>query len=95
MMISDVPGLTWGVVPALAQNGVKYISNGPNANWANMDGDRIGYVRVQWEHNPFYWQSPSGREKVLYWARRAVIRSVTVSGRSWSRYRSFCTASTV
>jgi len=67
MSISDVPGLTWGVVPALAQNGVKYISNGPNANWANMDGDRIGYVRVQWEHHPFYWQSPSGREKVLYW----------------------------
>ncbi|MEI8376439.1 MAG: glycosyl hydrolase-related protein [Planctomycetota bacterium] len=67
MSISDVPGLTWGIVPALAHNGVKYISNGPNANWANMDGDRIGYVRVQWENNPFYWQSPSGREKVLYW----------------------------
>ena len=67
MSISDVPGLTWGVVPALVQNGVKYISDGPNANWANMEGDRIGYVRVQWEHNPFYWLSPSGREKVLYW----------------------------
>ena len=62
MMISDVPGLTWGVVPALAQNGVKYISAGPNG------GDRIGYVRVQWENKPFYWQSPSGREKVLYWS---------------------------
>jgi hypothetical protein len=67
MQISDVPGLTWGVVPALAQNGVKYISDGPNANWATMEGDRIGYVREQWEHNPFYWKSPSGREKVLYW----------------------------
>ena len=48
-------------MPALAQHGVKYISDGPN------EGDRIGYVRVQWENNPFYWQSPSGREKVLYW----------------------------
>ena len=67
MAISDVPGLTWGVVPALAQNRVKYISDGPNANPRNMDGDRIGYVRVQWEYKPFYWQSPSGREKVLYW----------------------------
>lgn len=66
MMISDVPGLTWGVVPALAQNGVKYISDGPNAS-RNMDGDRIGYVRVQWEHKPFYWLSPSGRERALYW----------------------------
>jgi len=67
MSISDVPGLTWGVVPAMVQNGVKYISNGPNANWASMDGDRIGYVREQWEHNPFWWESPSGKEKVLYW----------------------------
>ena len=67
MAISDVPGLTWGVVPALVQNGVKYISDGPNANPGSMDGDRIGYVRVQWEYKPFYWQSPSGREKVLYW----------------------------
>jgi len=66
MMISDVPGLTWGVVPALAQSGVKYISAGPNAG-RGMEGDRIGYVRVQWEHRPFYWLSPSGREKVLYW----------------------------
>jgi hypothetical protein len=67
MMISDVPGLTWGVVPALVQNGVKYISDGPNASPTSMQGDRIGYVRELWEHKPFYWQSPSGREKVLYW----------------------------
>lgn len=66
MMISDVPGMTWGVVPALASHGVKYISNGPNAS-RTMDGDRIGYVRVQWENTPFYWLSPSGKEKVLYW----------------------------
>ena len=62
MMISDVPGLTWGIVPALAQNGVKYISDGPNFY------DRIGYARVAWEDKPFWWVSPSGREKVLYWA---------------------------
>jgi alpha-mannosidase len=66
MMISDVPGLTWGLVPALAHHGVKYISDGPNAS-RSMDGDRIGYVRVQWENNPFYWESPSGQEKALYW----------------------------
>jgi hypothetical protein len=67
MMISDVPGLTWGVVPALVENGVKYISAGPNANPATMEGDRIGYVREAWEYKPFYWLSPSGRDKVLYW----------------------------
>lgn len=66
MMISDVPGLTWGIVPALASHGVKYISDGPNAS-RTMAGDRIGYVRVQWENHPFYWLSPSGTERALYW----------------------------
>jgi len=61
-----VPGLTWGIVPALAAHGVKYISDGPNAS-RTMAGDRIGYVRVQWENQPFYWQSPSGGERALYW----------------------------
>ena len=51
-----------GVVPALAQNGVRYLSDGPNYL------DRIGYARVTWEDKPFWWISPSGREKVLYWA---------------------------
>jgi hypothetical protein len=62
MQISDVPGLIWGMVPALAQAGVKYISNGPNYL------DRIGWTRVTYEDKPFYWISPSGKEKVLYWA---------------------------
>jgi hypothetical protein len=66
MMISDVPGLTWGIVPVMAGHGVKYISAGPNAS-RTMAGDRIGYVRVQWENNPFYWVSPSGQQRVLYW----------------------------
>ena len=66
MMISDVPGLTWGIVPVLASHGVRYISDGPNAS-STMSGDRIGYVRVQWENQPFYWLSPSGKERVLYW----------------------------
>jgi alpha-mannosidase len=66
MMISDVPGLTWGIVPSLAQAGVSYISDGPNAS-SGMVGDRIGYVRVQWENHPFAWVSPSGKERVIYW----------------------------
>jgi len=66
MMISDVPGLIWGIVPSLAQAGVKYISDGPNAS-SGMVGDRIGYVRVQWENHPFAWLSPSGKERAIYW----------------------------
>ena len=62
MMISDVPGLTWGIIPALTQAGVKYISDGPNY------ADRIGWSRVTWEDRPFYWVGPNGKDKVLYWA---------------------------
>ncbi len=62
MMISDVPGLTWGLIPALTQAGVKYISDGPNYT------DRIGWTRVTWEDRPFYWIAANGKDKVLYWA---------------------------
>ncbi len=62
MMISDVPGLTWGTVTACAQAGVKYISDGPNY------ADRIGWTRVTWEDKPFWWLGPDGKSKVLYWA---------------------------
>jgi len=60
-MISDVPGYTWGIVPVLAQSGVKYLSIGPNF------GHRIGYTLSEWGDKPFYWESPSGRETVLCW----------------------------
>jgi len=61
-MISDVPGWTWGIVPAMAQNGVKYFSMGTNHI------HRIGYTLSEWGDKPFYWVSPSGQEKVLCWA---------------------------
>lgn len=60
-MISDVPGYTWGTVTAMAQAGIKYFSAAPNYF------DRIGDILVQWEDKPFYWGSPSGKEKVLVW----------------------------
>jgi alpha-mannosidase len=60
-MISDVPGYTWGTVTAMAQAGIKYFSAAPN------NFDRIGDILEQWENKPFYWVSPSGKEKVLVW----------------------------
>ena len=60
-MISDVPGYTWGTVTAMAQAGIKYFSAAPNYF------DRIGDILQQWEDKPFYWVSPSGKEKVLVW----------------------------
>jgi len=60
-MITDVPGYTWGIVPVLAQSGVKYFSVGPNR------GHRIGYTLSTWGDKPFYWESPSGKQNILCW----------------------------
>ena len=60
-MISDVPGYTWGVVPAMAQQGIRYFWCGTNHI------HRIGRTIEVWGDRPFYWVSPSGREKVLCW----------------------------
>jgi len=60
-MITDVPGYTWGIVPVLAKSGVKYFSVGPNR------GHRIGYTLSTWGDKPFYWESPSGQDKILCW----------------------------
>jgi alpha-mannosidase len=64
-MISDVPGMTWNMVPTLAQTGIRYFSCGPNGTYNG--GDRTGYTNRAWADRPFYWVSPSGSEKILYW----------------------------
>jgi alpha-mannosidase len=64
-MLSDIPGFTWGLVPALAQHGVRYLSIGPNF------GHRIGYFSQALGDRPFYWESPSGRERLLTWVSGA------------------------
>src|ERR1700722_2598022 len=60
-MMSDVPGFTWGTVTAISQAGIRYFSAAPNYF------DRIGTFMVTWQDKPFWWVSPSGKEKVLFW----------------------------
>jgi len=60
-MITDIPGYTWGVVQAFADNGIKYFSVGPN------EFDRIGNTLKTWGDKPFYWLSPGGKHKILIW----------------------------
>ncbi len=59
--ICDVPGYTWGLMTVMAQAGIKYFAVGPNFS------DRVGAVHAAWDQKPFYWVSPSGKEKVLCW----------------------------
>ncbi|MBN2264853.1 MAG: hypothetical protein JW775_03470, partial [Candidatus Aminicenantes bacterium] len=68
VMVTDIPGQSWSLVPALALAGVKYVSSGPNYMPHLYDGgDRIGWALKTWGDRPFYWLSPSGRERVLFW----------------------------
>ncbi len=67
-MVTDIPSQSWSLVPALALAGVKYLSSGPNYMPSLPDGgDRIGWALKAWGDKPFYWLSPSGREKILFW----------------------------
>ncbi|MBS7255766.1 glycoside hydrolase family 38 N-terminal domain-containing protein [Flavobacterium branchiicola] len=69
-MISDVPGFAWSTVTALSKGGVKYFSIG--SNFMGIDhpyrGDRAGHFLKNWGDKPVWWTSPSGEEKVLFWA---------------------------
>lgn len=68
-MMSDVPGFAWSLVPALASSGVKYFSSGPNYLGSSNPylGDRVGNFVKNWGDKPVWWQSPSGKEKILFW----------------------------
>lgn len=67
-MFSDIPGLSWEAVPALAEHGIRYFSNGPNYIEALPDGgDRIGSVLREQGDRPFWWKSATGRDSILFW----------------------------
>lgn len=65
-MTSDVPGFTWGLVPALARRGIRYLSSGPNyIPGPGQDGDRIGHTLKAWGDRAFWWIGPDGRDSLL------------------------------
>lgn len=75
-MITDIPGATWSLAPALALGGVRRFSSGPNyLPWHADGGDRIGSSARVWGDRPFWWISPSGEERILFW--------MTGRGYSW------------
>ncbi|GLR18735.1 glycoside hydrolase family 38 N-terminal domain-containing protein [Portibacter lacus] len=67
-MITDVPGYSWGIHTALFENDIKYFSIGPNhmPHLAN-GGYQVGNTINEWGDIPFYWVSPSGEDKILFW----------------------------
>ncbi|EQD49683.1 hypothetical protein B1B_11505, partial [mine drainage metagenome] len=59
-MLCDVPGVTWGAVPVLADAGIKYFLWGPNGL------TQVGFTN-NFNGKAFYWVSPSGKQKIMVW----------------------------
>lgn len=55
----DIPGMSWGLIPVMAQEGVKYIISWPNT-------DRAGNAHKNMDGKPFWWVGPDGKSKVLF-----------------------------
>ena len=55
----DVPGMSWGLVPVLAQEGVRYIMAWPNSC-------RAGQAHLGIDGRPFWWVGPDGKSRVLF-----------------------------
>lgn len=58
IMQVDIPGMSWGVVPAAASRGIPYVL------LFNNGGDRVG-LSMEISHHPFWWIGPDGKSKVL------------------------------
>lgn len=69
VLFSDVPGASWGMTSAFAQNNIRYFSSAPNytPNYP-AGGSRLAHFHRIWGDKPFYWKSASGQDSVLYWA---------------------------
>lgn len=55
----DIPGISWGLLPVMAQEGVKYIISWPNT-------DRAGNAHKNLDGKTFWWMGPDGQSKVLF-----------------------------
>jgi len=60
MVQVDVPGMSWGVLPVLAQLGIHYIMMMPN------DGRGNGKVTYKLNQKPFWWVSQDGKSKIFF-----------------------------
>jgi hypothetical protein len=55
----DIPGMTWGIIPVASELGIKYCLA------MNNGSDRVG-LSTDFSFKPFWWQSPDGKSKILF-----------------------------
>ena len=58
VMQVDIPGMSWGFIPAAARHGIPY------ALLFNNGSDRVG-LSMELSHRPFWWVGQDGKSKVL------------------------------
>jgi hypothetical protein len=76
----DIPGISWGLLPVMAQEGVRYIMTWPN--WC-----RAGRSHTL-DGKPFWWVGPDGKSKVLFFQPSSYTNSGSAvkggeTGRPW------------
>ena len=81
----DVPGMSWGLVGVLAQEGVRYIMAWPNSA-------RSGNAHSGIDGRPFWWVGPDGKSKVLFlqpggYANSGSMTKGGSTGRPWMGQR--------
>lgn len=80
VMQSDIPGMSWGMVSALAKYGIRYLSHAPNYMEQFPDmGDRIGSTLREQGDKIFWWKSVNGKDSILLWT----------CGKGYSAWHSF------
>lgn len=78
----DIPGISWGLVPVMAQQGVKYVVSWPNTDRGGNDHS-FGLDGM-----PFWWVGPDGVSKVLFlqpgrYANSGSMDKGWTTGRPW------------
>lgn len=82
----DIPGISWGLIPVMAQEGVKYVISWPNS-------DRAGNAhKGDMDGKPFWWIGPDGVSKVLFlqpggYANSGSMGKGGETGRPWMGQR--------
>lgn len=78
----DIPGISWGLLPVMAQEGVKYV-----VSWPNDDRGGLAH-RYDIDGKPFWWVGPDGKSKVLFlqpgkYANSGSMDKGMTTGRPW------------
>ena len=78
----DIPGISWGLVPVMVQEGVKYVVSWPNTD---RGGNNHSFGL---DGMPFWWVGPDGVSKVLFFQPGRYANSGSMdkgwqTGRPW------------